>query len=164
MVGISAQRVLLADQVAVAKFGTDSSIEETGRERRVLDDAVARAAEAGVSRQGVLEFFRAQIEASEFIQRGLRDPWAWSPGLAPTRHPDLAIEVRPGLDRMTVALIDHLAATEGLRRLTRLCEHSLARAEMETRVAFGLDQLHAGVPQGATSTVCGRSGPNCARQ
>lgn len=155
LVGLSARRVLLADQVAAAKFGTDSPIEEPERERRVLDDAVARAEVAGVDRQEALEFFRAQIEASKFIQRGLHDLWTRSPGLAPTRRPDLAAEVRPELDRMTVELVEHLAATEGLRRLTGLCEHSLARAELEAGVGYGLDELHGQALQGATSTVCG---------
>ncbi|WP_205622935.1 gamma subclass chorismate mutase AroQ [Sciscionella marina] len=154
LVGLVAERILLADKVAAAKFGTSTPIEDPERERQVLDDAAARAEKAGIDRKRTVEFFRVQIEQSKVVQRGLYDLWTRHPELAPTRRPDLGKEVRPELDRITVEFIDQLAATVKLRRPALGCEVLLAPAEAKAIVGYGLDWLHTRALHGATSTVC----------
>ncbi|KAB2352753.1 gamma subclass chorismate mutase AroQ [Actinomadura rudentiformis] len=154
LVGLAAERILLADKVAAAKFGTSTPIEDPVRERQVLDRAAALAAEAGIDVQDTVEFFRAQIEMSKVVQRGLYDRWTRHPELAPTDRPDLATEVRPQLDRITVAFIDHLAATEDLRRPTPRCTISLFLAEARADLRYGLDRLHERALHGAVERLC----------
>lgn len=154
LVGLAAERILLADKVAAAKFGTSTPIEDPVREQQVLDRAAELAGEAGIDVPETVEFFRAQIEMSKLVQRGLYDRWTQHPELAPTDRPDLATEVRPALDRITVAFIDHLAATEDLRSPTPRCTISLVIAEARTDLRYRLDRLHERALHGAIKPLC----------
>ncbi len=154
LVGLSAERILLADKVAAAKFGTSTPIEDPAREQQVLDRAAALAAEAGIDTEETVEFFRAQIEMSKFVQRGLYELWTERPELTPTERPDLATEVRPELDRITVAFIGQLAASEDLRGPSPRCVVSLLVAEMAADRRYHLDRLHQRALWGAVKPVC----------
>lgn len=154
VVGLAAERILLADKVAAAKFGTTTPIEDPVREQQVLDQAAALAAEAGVDVPDTVQFFRAQIEMSKLVQRGLFDRWTRHPELAPTERPDLATEVRPALDRITVEFIGQLAATEDLRGPTPRCAISLVLAEAKADHRYDLDRLHERALWGAIEPLC----------
>jgi chorismate mutase len=154
LVGLSAERILLADKVAAAKFGTSTPIEDPAREQQVLDRAAALAAEAGIDAEETVEFFRAQIEMSKLVQRGLYALWTKRPELAPAERPDLSTEVRPELDRITVALIDQLAATEDLRGSSPRCVVSLVVAGIAADRRYHLDRLHERALRGAVEPVC----------
>jgi chorismate mutase len=154
VVGLAAERILLADKVAAAKFGTATPIEDPVREQQVLDRAAALAAEAGIDVPDTVRFFRAQLEMSKIVQHGLYDRWTRHPELAPTERPDLVTEVRPQLDRITVEFIDQLAATEDLRGPTPRCEVSLVLAAVKTDHQYGLDRLHEGALRGAIRPLC----------
>lgn len=154
VVGLAAERMLLADKVAAAKFGTTTPIEDPVREQQVLDQAAALAAEAGIDVPDTVQFFRAQIEMSKLVQRGLYDRWTRHPELAPTERPDLATEVRPTLDRITVEFIGQLAATEDLRGPTPRCTVSLVLAEARTDHRYGLDRLHERALRGVIGPLC----------
>ncbi|GAB3453522.1 gamma subclass chorismate mutase AroQ [Actinophytocola sediminis] len=154
VVGLAAERILLADMVAAAKFGTATPIEDPVREQQVLGQAATLAAEAGIDAPDAVQFFRAQIEMSKVVQRDLYDRWTRHPELAPTERPDLATEVRPELDRITVEFIDQLAATEDLRRPTPRCAVALVLAETKTDHQYGLDRLHERALWGAIRPLC----------
>jgi chorismate mutase len=154
LVGLDAERILLADKVAAAKFGTSTPIEDPAREQQVLDQAAELATEAGLDREQTTEFFRAQIEMSKVVQRRLHDRWAQRPELAPAERPDLATEVRPQLDRITVGFIGQLAATQDLRRPTVRCNVALLLAEMTADRQYDLDRLHEHALKGAIEPVC----------
>ncbi|WP_435153935.1 gamma subclass chorismate mutase AroQ [Amycolatopsis sacchari] len=155
LVGLAAERILLADKVAAAKFGTSSPIDDPARERQVLDQAASLAGAAGLDVPDTVEFFRAQIEMNKVVQRGLYEKWTQHPELAPTERPDLATEVRPQLDRITVAFIDHLGATAVLRRPTPRCTIALVVAEAKTDLRYDLDRLHQRALHGAVGALCG---------
>lgn len=154
LVGLAAQRILLADKVAAAKFGTTTPIDDPVREQQVLDQAAGLATAAGVDVQDTLDFFRAQIEMNKVVQRGLYDLWTQHPELAPTERPDLATEVRPQLDRITTEFIDQLADTTNLRRPTLRCKVSLALSEAQTDHRYDLDRLHERALHGAIAPIC----------
>ncbi|MDR7325837.1 MULTISPECIES: gamma subclass chorismate mutase AroQ [Catenuloplanes] len=156
LVGLSAERILLADKVAAAKFGTTAPIEDPVREQQVLDQAAALAVQAGIDPVDTVEFFRAQIESSKVVQRGLFDLWTRRPELAPTERPDLATEVRPELDRITVQFIGELAASESLRGPTPRCVVSLVVAGTKAERQYRLDRLHERALRGAVTPVCAR--------
>ncbi|MFE9644917.1 gamma subclass chorismate mutase AroQ [Streptomyces sp. NPDC006365] len=154
LVDLAAERILLADKVAAAKFGTTVPIEDPVREQQVLDQAAALAADAGIDPEGTADFFRAQIEMSKFVQQGLHDLWTEHPELAPVERPDLATEVRPALDRITVEFIDQLVRTEDLRGSTLRCKASLILAKEQVNRRYDLDRLHGRALRGAIEPVC----------
>jgi chorismate mutase len=154
LVGLSTERILLADKVAAAKFGTGTPIEDPVREQQVLDQVTGLAAEAGVDAEDTVEFFRAQIKVSKVVQRGLYDLWTKYPELAPTERPDLATEIRPRLDRITVEFIEQLAATEELRGSTGRCFVSLIGARVAADARHHLDALHERALRDALEPVC----------
>lgn len=154
LVGLAAERILLADKVAAAKFGTDTPIEDPVRERQVLDQAAALATQAGIDVTDTVEFFRAQIEMSKVVQRGLFELWTAHPELAPTERPDLGTEVRPQLDRITTEFIDQLVATQDLRGPSVRCKVPLVLSAARTDLRYHLDQLHARALRGAIEPVC----------
>lgn len=154
LVGLAAERILLADKVAAAKFGTSTPIEDPVREQQVLDRAAALAGQAGIDVPETVEFFRAQIEMNKVVQRGLYDLWTRHPELAPTERPDLATEVRPALDRITVSFIDQLATTADLRRPTPRCTISLVIAGARADLRYRLDRLHERALHGAVERLC----------
>ncbi|MGP3690522.1 chorismate mutase [Streptomyces sp. IBSNAI002] len=105
LVRLSAERVMTADTVAAAKWGTEQPIDDPARERAVLDAAASQAAERGVDRAGVQRIFEGQITANKTVQRALYAAWEKNPALRPGARPDLATEVRPVLDRIDGDLI-----------------------------------------------------------
>ncbi len=154
LVVVSAERLLLADKVAAAKFGTSTPIVDPVREQQVLDQAAALATQNGIDRENTVQFFRAQIEMNKHVQLELFDLWTQHPELAPTERPDLATEVRPQLDRITTAFISELVETRALRARSAKCNNSLVYATVRTFKQLDLDRLHRQALRGAVNTVC----------
>ncbi|UOB14523.1 chorismate mutase [Streptomyces sp. HP-A2021] len=149
-----AQRLLLADKVAAAKYGTDTPIDDPEREARILDDVRARAAGLGLEPDAVAAVFRDQIEANKLVQRGLYARWDAHPAERPTERPDLAKEVRPALDRITTQLLAALHDTERARALPS-CGPRLATAAGWSAYTHRLDTLHLKALGRALPSVCG---------
>ncbi|WP_341868261.1 chorismate mutase, partial [Streptomyces africanus] len=147
------QRLLLADKVAAAKYGTDTPIDDPEREARILDDVRARAAGLGLDADAVAAVFRDQIEANKLVQRGLYARWDAHPAERPTERPDLATEVRPALDRITTQLLAALDATERARALPS-CGPRLAAAAGWSAYIHRLDALHMKGLGRALPSVC----------
>ncbi|SMQ14668.1 chorismate mutase [Streptomyces sp. Ag82_O1-12] len=136
-----AQRLLLADKVAAAKYGTDTPIDDPAREAQILADVRSRAAGLGLDPDAVAAVFRDQIEANKLVQRGLHAHWDANPGERPTERPDLAKEVRPALDRITTGLLAALAETDRDRAVPS-CGPRLAVAAGWSASTHRLDILH----------------------
>ncbi|GGT98232.1 chorismate mutase [Streptomyces coeruleorubidus] len=151
--GLLAQRLLLADKVAAAKYGTDTPIDDPEREARILDDVRTRAAGLGLDPDAVAAVFRDQIEANKLVQRGLYARWDANPGERPTERPDLAKEVRPALDRITTQLLAALDGTERARALPS-CGPRLATAAGWSAYTHRLDALHLKGLGRALPSVC----------
>ncbi|MFC7648042.1 chorismate mutase [Streptosporangium lutulentum] len=81
------QRILLADKVAAAKFGTDQPIDDPARERQVLDQVTSLSDRMGLNPAAGLRFFRDQIEAGKVVQRGLYARWTTRPSCARPNGP-----------------------------------------------------------------------------
>jgi chorismate mutase len=149
-----AQRLLLADKVAAAKYGTDTPIDDPEREARILDDVRARAVGLGLEPDAVAAVFRVQIAATKLVQRGLYARWDAHPAERPTERPDLAKEVRPALDRITTQLLAALDDTERARTLPS-CGPRLATAAGWSAYTHRLDTLHLKALGRALPSVCG---------
>ncbi|SFS46830.1 chorismate mutase [Saccharopolyspora flava] len=150
LVGSAAERVVLSDQVAAAKWGTDSPIEDPEREQQVLDGVAARAVELGLDPEEATRVFRDQIEASKLVQRGLHAYWTAHPDQQPTERPDLG-EIRPELDRLGEAILVQLRDTDELRDGPSCTGHLLSAY---AHTAHDLDALHQAALGRATPSIC----------
>jgi chorismate mutase len=151
-----AQRLLLADKVAAAKYGTDTPIDDPVREAQILDDVRARATGLGLDPDAVAAVFRDQIEANKLVQRALYVRWDAHPGERPTERPDLAKEVRPALDRITTGLLAALRETERARTLPS-CGPRLATSAGWSAYTHRLDAPHLEGLGRALPSVCAGS-------
>ncbi|WP_343242872.1 chorismate mutase [Streptomyces sp. SID12501] len=149
-----AERLLVADKVAAAKYGTDKPIDDPVREQQILADVSARAVGLGLDPEAVAAVFRDQIEANKVVQRGLYARWDAHPELRPAERPDLVKEVRPILDRITNELLDALRETVGVRA-GDLCEVRLVLAAGRSARGYRLDGLHVEGLGRAVPSVCG---------
>ena len=127
LVEISARRLALAEQVALAKWDTHTSVEDPSREAQVITAAVKEGEARGLGGPFVSKFFRAQIEANKAVQYSLLDNW-YRAGRAPAHTPvNLANTVRPELDQLQTALIAALEETATIRAGTT-CQADVAKA------------------------------------
>ncbi|WP_432132619.1 chorismate mutase [Streptomyces tendae] len=147
------QRLLVGDQVAAAKFGTDSPIEDPAREQQVLDAVRDQASEYDLNPDEAAEFFRDQITASKVVQRGLFARWTAHPDQVPGSRPDLS-EIRARLDLLTKQLLQELKATQHLRNAPVGCRVQLLLATGSGAFVEGLDTLHRQAFKDATPSVC----------
>ncbi|MFI6011244.1 chorismate mutase [Streptomyces sp. NPDC051243] len=148
-----AERLLVADKVAAAKYGTDKPIDDPVREQQILDDVAARATALGLDPAATQAVFRDQIEANKLVQRGLYARWDAHPEERPTERPDLVKEVRPVLDRITTQLLDALKDTQPART-SPSCEPRLYVAAAWSAYGHELDLLHLKGLQRAVPSVC----------
>ncbi|HWO30716.1 MAG TPA: gamma subclass chorismate mutase AroQ, partial [Candidatus Acidoferrum sp.] len=114
LVETSAERVVMAEQVALAKWESGAPVEDVPREEQVIVRAIKAGASRGLDQAAVSNFFRAQIEANKLVQYSLLAEWR-RVGQAPDHTPvNLAETIRPELDQLETALIAELAETAGL--------------------------------------------------
>jgi chorismate mutase len=149
---VAAQRVLLADTVAAAKWGTAAPIDDPVREKAVLDAAVAKATQLGVDPMFARVVFTDQIEANKAVQNGLYSQWRAHPDRAPTTRPDLG-QVRPILDRITDQLLVDLKVTVQIRTEPS-CAGQLTATRHRVEHTRHLDPLHEGALTRALSSLC----------
>ena len=127
LVETSAQRLVIAEQVALAKWDSGMRVEDASREAQVIADAITAGESRGLDQATVSNFFRAQIEASKLIQYSLIAEWR-RVGKAPDHTPvNLAITIRPELDQVEMELIAELAETAGIRA-SASCRTDVAKA------------------------------------
>lgn len=146
------RRIALADPVARSKWLSGTPIDDPQREEVVMDDAVRRAEEQGADTALVQRVFRAQIEASKTVQRGLIEEWKEHPDAAPTSAPDLGA-VRSELDEIGGSLVVALQHAASVAESPD-CLSAVA-AERE-RDEASLDDLHRTAVETAWQTFCAK--------
>ncbi|SEM71709.1 chorismate mutase [Streptacidiphilus jiangxiensis] len=149
---LSAQRVEVADQVAAAKYGTGSPIDDPAREAIVIADAEQQATALGIDPAAVGRIFRDQIEASKVVQRALFAEWDADPSLVPTTKPSLAT-IRAELNTIDAELVQAIATAQpGIHAPS--CGGLLTAATVHARHAQGLDTLHFAALLRSLPSVC----------
>jgi chorismate mutase-like protein len=108
------QRLLLAQDVARAKWNAKAAIEDLPREEQVIAAAVRQGATLGLPEAWVRTVFRAQIDASKTVQRALYRRWEAEGIIRFDDAPDLAKTIRPQLDRLTTQLLRSMADNQAL--------------------------------------------------
>ncbi|WP_225440214.1 chorismate mutase [Amycolatopsis eburnea] len=146
-------RLRVGDDVAAAKFGTDSPIDDPAREEQVLAQVRTQAGALGLDPDAAAVFFRDQISASKVVQRGLFARWTAHPDEAPVTRPDLG-QIRARLDRLTTELLAQLKATVDVRARRIPCTAQLALAAGSAVVLDRLDELHRQALGTAVHSVC----------
>ena len=127
LVEISARRLVIAQQVALAKWDTGTPVEDVSREAQVILDATTKAEARGLDKALVSDFFKAQIEASKLVQYASLAAWR-RVGTAPNHKTiNLASTIRPELDEVDTALITELAKTATMRA-DLSCRNEIAKA------------------------------------
>ena len=142
LVETSARRLVLAKQVALAKWDSRAPVEDPTREAQVITAAANDGELKGLNRQFVSNFFAAQIEANKLVQYSLLAEWHRAGG-APKHQPiSLADEIRPQLDQIEATLIAELVETEGIRT-NASCQEATAKAVAKYLAHRHLGQLLA---------------------
>lgn len=153
LVEISAQRLLIAERVALAKWDSGADVEDTSREARIIQTTIKDGNAVGLDSTQVEAFFEAQLEANKLVQYSLLADWRRE-GKAPMHPPvDLAKEIRPQLDEIDRRLIAELSRTVAIRS-AKTCQVDVAKAVGEyldvlkvkanSRNAMALDRALAG--------------------
>ena len=75
LVETSARRLVIAKQVALAKWDDGTAVEDAPREAKVIAGAVKDGESVGLEPASVANFFRAQIEANKVVQYSLLADW-----------------------------------------------------------------------------------------
>src|SRR3981189_3948635 len=65
LVETSARRLLVAEQVALAKWDSGAAVEDLPREAQVIRDAVREGHSRGLDPTSISNFFKTQIEANK---------------------------------------------------------------------------------------------------
>jgi chorismate mutase len=123
----SAHRLVIAEQVALAKWDSGTAVEDASREAQVIASAVTAGESKGLDPAVVSDFFRAQIEANKLVQYSLLAEWRRL-GRAPDHKPvNLAGTIRRELDQLGTELIAKLTETAALRA-SPSCQTDIAKA------------------------------------
>lgn len=133
-------RLVIADQVAWAKYQNNAPIFDPDRERVVIARAVSLAQQSGVNEGMAERFFSAQILASRTRQEECIHLWKRGNPLPSWGPVDLKQQIRPVLDQLTVDLIaglndfpDSPAARQSLADILIAAGNSRKVADAATR-------------------------------
>lgn len=146
------QRLRVGDQVAAAKFGTSTPIDDPVRERQELAQVRQDAVASGIDPEATVRFFQDQITASKVVQRGLFALWTARPDLVPATRPALST-IRTELDVLTTGLLRQLVRVQDVRR-GPACRLWLAEARASSEILERLDGLHRRALSVALASVC----------
>jgi len=134
LVETSAHRLMIAEQVALAKWDSGAPVEDAPREAQVIHSAVEAGEARGLDEASVTAFFRAQIEANKVVQYSLLADWRRH-GTAPVHAPISSMNaVRSELDQIQTLLIAELADTAAIRA------RATCRADIATAVGTYLSK------------------------
>jgi chorismate mutase len=127
LVETTAHRLMIGEQVALAKWDSGKAVEDAPREAHVIQGAVKDGVAKGLDEASVSNFFNAQIEANKLVQYALLADWHRA-GKAPEHAPvDLVKNIRPQLDEVQKSLIAELVNTVEIRK-SKTCYADIAKA------------------------------------
>ncbi len=75
LVEMSARRLAIAEQIALAKWDSGTPVEDASREAEVIASAVKMGESRGLDQATASNFFRAQVEANKLVQYSLLAEW-----------------------------------------------------------------------------------------
>ncbi|ALM53256.1 gamma subclass chorismate mutase AroQ [Halomonas huangheensis] len=108
------QRLMIAPDVAKAKWNSGAPINVPERETQILDRVVVEARQQGVDEDLAHSFFQDQFDASKTVQQQLHQQWQQESRPPFDSPPDLASDIRPRLDVLTPQMIQSLSEFQAL--------------------------------------------------
>ncbi|HEY3598569.1 MAG TPA: chorismate mutase [Paraburkholderia sp.] len=153
LIDMTATRLHIARQVALAKWDTRKPVEDLPREAKVIEAAADEARALGVPPVLATNFFSDQIEANKLVQYGLLAQWHREGRAPDERRVDLAKDIRPQLDSLQQKFIRALADTTALRAQPD-CNAQLVLATQDYVSSHALDALYALAMDRALARVC----------
>ncbi len=105
-----AERLSVADQVALTKWDSGKPIQDSPREAQVIGAAAKLAPTYKLDSGDVSQFLAAQIEANKLVQYALLAKWTAAGSAPATARPDLIGQIRPQLDQLQTRLLQNYAA------------------------------------------------------
>jgi len=75
LVQTTAHRLMIGEQVALAKWDSGKAVEDAPREAQVILGAMKDGVAKGLDEASVSNFFNSQIEANKFVQYTLLADW-----------------------------------------------------------------------------------------
>src|SRR5215831_1901069 len=151
----SARRLVIAEQVALAKWDNGMPVEDASREDHVIGGATKAGESRGLDPTSVSNFFRAQIEANKLVQYSLLADWRRE-GRALDHTPvDLASAIRAELDEVDKALIAELEESTVIRA-SASCRTDIAKAvgKYASALTKQFSRLKASALERALATAC----------
>ncbi|MFC0624931.1 gamma subclass chorismate mutase AroQ [Kribbella deserti] len=146
------ERVVLADKVAAAKYGTPAPIDDPVREKAVLDRVAGISLEWGIDPEASVRIFRDQIEANKLVQREWYRRWDVGQVRPPEERPDLA-ELRTLIDQLNAVLLAEIRRTVDDRSRPS-CVTKQTRAYATVVGEQRLDGLHSMALARALPSLC----------
>ncbi|CRL97749.1 Secreted chorismate mutase precursor [Pseudomonas sp. 24 E 1] len=104
-----AERLEIADQVALSKWDSKKPVEDKKREQEVIASVVAQAPSYKLDPATAEQFFSAQIEANKLVQYTHLSDWQFQGKAPDDPRPDLVKQIRPQLDELQKRLLQQLA-------------------------------------------------------
>jgi len=104
-----AERLEIADQVALSKWDSHKPVEDKTREQEVIASVVAQAPSYKLAPAAAEQFFSAQIEANKLVQYTHLSDWQFQGKAPDDPRPDLVKQIRPQLDELQKRLLQQLA-------------------------------------------------------
>ncbi|NVZ52177.1 chorismate mutase [Pseudomonas sp. B6002] len=104
-----AERLQIAEQVALSKWDSHKPVEDKTREQEVIASVAAQAPGYKLSPAAAEQFFSAQIEANKLVQYTLLSDWQFQGKAPDDPRPDLVKQIRPRLDELQKRLLKQLA-------------------------------------------------------
>ena len=104
-----AERLEIADQVALSKWDSHKPVEDRKREQEVIASVVAQAPSYKLDPAAAEQFFSAQIEANKLVQYTHLSDWQLQGKAPDDPRPDLVKQIRPQLDQLQKRLLQQLA-------------------------------------------------------
>ncbi|UII71907.1 chorismate mutase [Pseudomonas sp. HN11] len=104
-----AERLEIADQVALSKWDSKKPVEDKKREQEVIASVVAQAPSYKLAPAAVEQFFSAQIEANKLVQYTHLSDWQFQGKAPDDPRLDLVKQIRPQLDELQKRLLQQLA-------------------------------------------------------
>ncbi len=127
-----AERLAIADQVALSKWDSHKAVEDRPREQAVIASVKAQAPDYKVPPEAAEQFFSAQIEANKLVQYARLSDWQFQGKAPDTPRPDLVGKIRPQLDQLQKRMLQQLADFSP-ERTNPQCPQWLALAVHEPR-------------------------------
>ena len=125
-----AERLEIADQVALSKWDSHKPVEDKKREQEVITSVTAQAPSYKLDPAAAEQFFAAQIEANKLVQYTHLSDWQFQGKAPDDPRPDLVQQIRPQLDTLQKRLLQQLADFTPLRTDPK-CPQWLAEAVHE---------------------------------